>query len=477
MIADLKPYPEYREDGPVWCERIPSGWQSIRNGRLFRERNQTGFADLPVLEVSLRTGVRVRDLEAGSRKQVMWDFSKYKRARCGDIAYNMMRMWQGAIGVVPTDGLVSPAYVVAKPFSDVRPRYYSFLFRTAAYTQQIDAFSRGIVKDRNRLYWDAFKQMPSLSPPPDEQALIVRFLDWASVRLSKVIAAKRKVIGLLDEQKQAIIHRAVTRGLDENVPLKPSGLDWLGDVPEHWEIGRLTRYITKIEQGWSPVASNEKLADDQWAVLALSSINRGTFDATAIKPIPTRLAVPSRMEIKEGDILMTRANTRKRVGDVTMVTGPRQYTILSDLIYRLTVRQSDVYPSFLVFQLLSRIGRFQIETDARGSSDTMPKISQKHISSWSVVIPELPEQKLIVAEIQSRLKDVNRVVDSVFKEITLLHEYQTRLISDVVTGKLDVRELARSLPADVSEEAAEMAASEPTHNDFATNEELVEEVR
>jgi hypothetical protein len=108
MSTKLRPYPEYRDSGVDWLGRVPAHWEVVRNGRLFAARNETGFPDLPILEVSLRTGVRVRDMEGG-RKQQMADRSKYKRAAHGDIAYNIMRMWQGAVGVAPCDGLISPA--------------------------------------------------------------------------------------------------------------------------------------------------------------------------------------------------------------------------------------------------------------------------------------------------------------------------------------------------------------------------------
>ena len=128
MTADLRPYPEYKESGLPWLGPIPAHWKIGRNGRLFEQRNQNGFSDLPILEVSLRTGVRVRDMDNLKRKQVMSDREKYKRAVKGDIAYNMMRMWQGAVGVAPEDGLVSPAYVVAQPFSATESRYFAYLF-------------------------------------------------------------------------------------------------------------------------------------------------------------------------------------------------------------------------------------------------------------------------------------------------------------------------------------------------------------
>jgi len=230
----LKTYPEYKDSGLPWLGNIPSHWEVQRNGRLFAQRNQTGFPDHPILEVSLRTGVRVRDFDNSKRKQVMSDREKYKLAVKGDIAYNMMRMWQGAVGVAPVDGLISPAYVVARPYPEVYSRYYAYLFRTAAYMDEVDKYSHGIVKDRNRLYWDEFKQMPSAFPPPDEQTTIANFLDQNWVLVHRFIRNKDRLIELLQEQKQAIIGHAVTRGIDPDVHFKPSGIDWLGDVPEHW---------------------------------------------------------------------------------------------------------------------------------------------------------------------------------------------------------------------------------------------------
>ena len=127
------PYPAYKSSGVEWLEDMPEHWAMRRNGQLFVQRNETGFPGLPVLEVSLRTGIRIRDFENSDRKQVISDRSMYKRAVNGDIAYNMMRMWQGAAGVAPVDGLVSPAYVVAKPLAGTDTRYFGALFRTSAY--------------------------------------------------------------------------------------------------------------------------------------------------------------------------------------------------------------------------------------------------------------------------------------------------------------------------------------------------------
>ena len=297
MIDGLRPFPEMKPSGLAWLGDMPAHWDVRRNGRLFGSRRETGFPDLPVLEVSLRSGVRVRDFDNGTRKQEMGDRSKYQRAVRGDIAYNMMRMWQGAVGIAPVDGLVSPAYVVARPFAETDAGYYAYVFRTAAYMREIDTFSRGIVPDRNRLYWESFKQMPSVYPPLDEQRLIVRFLDWHGVQTAKIIRAKTKIIALLNEQKQTIIHRAVTRGLVPNVRLKPSGVPWLGDVPEGWEVKKL-KYLVRFNNGLAFKPSD-------WAHSGTPIIRIQNLNGSDLFNYTTKSDLPEDMLISRGDIVFS----------------------------------------------------------------------------------------------------------------------------------------------------------------------------
>lgn len=209
-----QPYPAYKDSGVEWLERVPEHWTVRRNKWLFTERNETGFGFLPVLSVSLHQGVCVRDIEAGGRKRQMAERDRYQRARRGDIAYNMMRMWQGAVGVVPADGLVSPAYVVMSPVDDVRSPYYGYLFRIDAYKQVVKRSSRGIVSDRDRLYWEAFNRIASIVPPTGEQAGIARFLERADRRTSARRATAQRQIELLREYRTRLITDVVTGKLD-----------------------------------------------------------------------------------------------------------------------------------------------------------------------------------------------------------------------------------------------------------------------
>ena len=226
VTGGLDPNVRLKPSGVEWLGDVPEHWEIRRNGRLFAQRNETGFPKLPILEVSLKTGVRVRDFASSDRKQVMSDREKYKRAAAGDIAYNMMRMWQGAVGIAPVDGLVSPAYVVARALPGVEPRYFAHLFRIPAYMEEVDKYSRGIVKDRNRLYWEDFKQIPSCYPPFPEQVAIAEAIAELAVGIDAVVAQVRRQISFVREYRTRLIADTVTgkfdvRGAATQLPAEP----------------------------------------------------------------------------------------------------------------------------------------------------------------------------------------------------------------------------------------------------------------
>jgi type I restriction enzyme S subunit len=193
-----------------------------------------------LLRVSQYTGVTRRKSVDGSDVPDTRASSLvgYKRVMPSDLVINIMLAWNGSMGVSRYDGIASPAYCVYRFKPGAIPWYYHELLRLPVYKGRIKTASTGVVESRLRLYSDDLGRIEVIQPPLVEQAAIVRFLDWANGRLERAIRAKRKVIALLNEQKQAIIHRAVTRGLDPSVPLKPSGIPWLGEIPQHWEVRR-----------------------------------------------------------------------------------------------------------------------------------------------------------------------------------------------------------------------------------------------
>jgi type I restriction enzyme S subunit len=446
MIADLKPYPAMRDSGVPWLGEVPEHWEVRGNGRIFAQRNEPGYPDLPILEVSLRTGVRVRDFDGSNRKQVMANRDQYKRAAADDIAYNMMRMWQGAVGVAPLDGLVSPAYVVARPLLGTVPRYFAYLYRTAAYMGEVENHSRGIVPDRNRLYWEQFKQVSSPYPPPDEQAAIVRFLDRADRRIRRYIRAKQKLIKLLEEQKQAIIHRAVTRGLDPNARLKPSGVEWLGEVPEHWEVRRLRRTSTSRCDG--PFGSGLKSShytDHGIRVVRLQNIGHGEFRNSAAAYIsPAHYATLGDHDVAAGDLLIAGlGDERHPAGRACVAPSSIVPAMVKADCFRFRLHRTCLDPEFAALHLSATA--FDASS-LLSTGATRQRTNLQSTASRSIVLPPLNEQLAIVHHIGIETVSSRRGVQVAESEISLLREYRTRLIADVVTGKLDVREAAARLP-------------------------------
>lgn len=453
MIADLPGYTEYKPSGCSWIDEIPSHWELRRNGRLFSQRKETGFGHLPILEVSLKTGVRVREFGGSARKQVMSDRDKYKRAVQGDLAYNMMRMWQGAVGVAPTDGLISPAYVVATPHDGVMTKYFSHLFRTDAYKGEVDGFSRGIVKDRNRLYWEDFKQISSCYPPPEEQAAIVRFLAEADRRINRLIRNKQGLIELLNEQKQAIITQAVTRGLEPSVPMKQSGLTWLQNVPAHWPIARIKSVLQNLNTRRVPLSSTER-----------GQMTNRSYDYYGASGVIDRVED----YLFDEDLLLIAedgANLVLRNLPLAIIATGRYWVNNHAHILRPMAGSLEYYAHLLEC----------INYRPWISGAAQPKLTKDRLMAIGIPVPPAEEQNAIVKYITTETKGLRKTTEQAEMEIKYIREYRTRLTADVATGKLDVRSAAADLPDPVDTEPEPADALDDDADLTAAEEELEEE--
>ena len=283
-------------------------------------------------------------------------------------------------------------------------------------------------------------------PPPAEQAAIVRFLDWANGRLEQAIRAKRKVIALLGEQKQAIIHRAVTRGLDPSVPLKPSGIPWLGDIPQHWEVRKLRTLVHRIDQGVSPLAVGFLAEGNSWGVLKSGCVNRGVFRETEHKQLAHSFEIDPAIVVKVGDVLISRAcGSPSLVGSVGRVRSLRYRLILSDKTFRASFRDL-VDVDFMVFAMNCRYYRHQVEQAISGAEGMANNLPLSSLRDFGFAIPPANEATAIAGYLESETTGLQTAISRLEREIELLREYRTRLVADVVTGKLDVRDAAARLP-------------------------------
>ena len=240
MIRSLKPYPSMGPSRVEWMGHAPEHWEIQKLRYLLRPVSERKRPDLPLLSVLRERGVILRDVEDREENHnfVPDDLTNYKVVRTGQFAMNKMKAWQGSYGISRFDGLVSPAYFVFS-LDGVDGDFFHRAIRSRGYIPFFAQGSDGVRIGQWDLSQERMKEIPFLVPPLAEQAAIIRYLNHVDRRINRYIRAKQRLGELLEEEKQVIIHRAVTRGLDPDVPLKPSGVDWLGDVPDHWEVRRL----------------------------------------------------------------------------------------------------------------------------------------------------------------------------------------------------------------------------------------------
>jgi type I restriction enzyme S subunit len=461
MIADLKPYPEYKESGLPWLGQVPRHWTVKRAKAIFQridERSKTGKEEL--LTVSSARGIVPRKSASVTMFKAE-SYLGYKLCWPGDLVINSLWAWAGGLGVSRHHGIISSAYGVYRIRHDARmtSAFVHEVVRSSPFNWELRVRSKGVWISRLQLTDISFLDAPMHIPPAGEQAAIVRFLDWANGRLERAIQAKRKVIALLNEQKQAIIHRAVTRGLDPTIPLKPSGIPWLGDIPVHWQVRRLKHCITPIEQGWSPQCDAQPAADNEWGVLKVGCVNKDSFAPQQNKKLPASLQPDHSLAIRDGDVLVSRANTRELLWLAAFAENPPAKRILCDKLFRFRAKSDCFNSKFLVLALRTKPCRVQIESSTNGASDSMQNIGQGVLKNLWVSMPAVAEQDKIVTYIAVATQPVSAALSRLEREIELLREYRTRLVTDVVTGHVDVREAAARLPEEALPDTAEDATN------------------
>jgi type I restriction enzyme S subunit len=432
-------YERYKNSCVEWLGEVPEHWEVEKGKWLFVKMERpvrpeddvvTAFRDG---QVTLRTNRRTEGFTNAIKEH------GYQGVRKGDLVINAMDAPGGAIGVSESDGKSTPVYSVCVPRKPdtVSPQFYAYLLRYTAHSGYIATLAKGIRERSTDFRFNDFGALGLPLPPKPEQDRIVAFLDRKTAEIDALIAKKQRQIELLDEQKAILINRAVTRGLNPNAKLKPSGIEWIGEIPEHWEVLKLRRLLSNIEQGNSPNAVQENGDPNQWKVITLSAVSRGVFRNDAYKPISSTTAQKEANTLAPGDLLLTRANTRSLVGDACIVESVLPNTTFSDLVYRFQLN-SRANSKYLLRYLLSNASRSQIERDARGSNETMCKVSHGHIKEWDVALPPMKEQLAIVSHLERLDQTREGTIGSLKSQIQSLKTLRSSLIAHAVTGRIKV---------------------------------------
>ena len=452
-IADLKPYTAMKDSGVPWLGEIPEHWVVQRGKNIFRcvdVRSETGKEEL--LTVSSERGIVPRR----STTVTMFKAESYvghKLCWPGDLVINSLWAWARGLGVSRYHGIVSTAYGVYRPLAgaSVESRFINEFVRSSPFHWELQVRSKGVWTSRLQLTDESFLGAPFPLPPAYEQAAIVRFLDYMDRRIRKYVRAKQKLIKLLEEQKQAIIHRAVTRGLDPNVRLKPSGVEWLGDVPEHWEVMPLRRLtISRCDGPFGSGLKSSHYTDQGIRVIRLQNIGHAEFkDSDAAFISPSHYATLGDHTVESGDLLIAGlGDERHPAGRACVAPAFIAPAMVKADCFRFRVFRQRLDQEFVALHLTGTAVDAQ---SLLSTGATRQRTNLQTTASRLIAVPPPQEQLAIVQYIMNGISSLSLAISNANREIALLREYCTRLIADVVTGKLDVREAAVRLPDETDE--------------------------
>jgi len=430
VIADLRPYPAMKDSGVAWLGEVPEHWEIAPAFAVYRPRQvkNTGLIESTVLSLSYGR-IIVKTLEK-LRGLVPESFETYQIVESGNIIVRTTDLQNDQtslrVGHAQHRGIITAAYMCLETKPIVLNEFGYQYLNAYDLLKIIYGFGSGL---RQNLDFSDIKRMPVLVPPRDEQAAIVRFLDYADRRIRRYIRAKQKLIKLLEEQKQAIIHRAVTRGLDPKVRLKPSGVEWLGEVPEHWEVSRVKNEFLCLNRHRIPLSATERGAmtirryDYYGASGVIDKVDEYLFDDDLLL-----IAEDGANLVLRNLPLAIIARGQFWVNNHAHILKPRR----GHLEYLAAIMEGINYQPWI-------------------SGAAQPKLTQDRLMGIAIAVAPAEEQGEIISAIRKETAPLAMTIERSQREIDLLREYRTRLIADVVTGKLDVREAAARLPEETGD--------------------------
>ncbi len=447
----MKSYEAYKTPPCDWIEKIPSHWEARRIKTIFAlrdERNYKPLSDVNLISLYTSVGVRQhKDIEHTTGNKAR-NADGYKIVYPNDIIVNILLCWMGAIGRSDYHGVTSPAYDIYKPKIPINTQYYDYLMRTPMFAQQCYRAGKGIMAMRWRTYSPQFSNIVVPIPPRTEQDQIVRFLDWKVSMVNRLINVKRRQIKGIDSMKRSIVSSAVTRGINPGIPMKYSGVKWLGDIPAHWETIKLRQLLHPVSVKNHPELPLLSVVREQGVIV------RDVTDKEANHNfIPDDLS--GYKVVRKGQFAMNKMKAWQGsygISDYTGIVSPAYFIFnvsFENLEYFHFAIRSKVYVSF--FAQASdgiRVGQWDLQMD-----------KMKEIP---FIVPPAEEQVAIVEYIKRKLPIYDVAIEKLHAELAVLEEYKARLISDVVTGKIDVRgvEIPEYEPVTEETEASEEDSTE-----------------
>ena len=449
MTTTSHSYPVYKPSGVPWLSNVPEHWEVVQLGRVgVFSKGSGGTKDDEVPDGI--PCIRYGDLYTTHKSFISQTRSYVPPAKAraytpinrGDVLFptsgeTIEEIGKSAVNLMHTQVLCGGDLIIFRPTIPMEPKFAGYALDCPAAQTQKSLMGRGITI--MHIYSGQLKYLWLSLPPLPEQRAIVRYLDYVDRRIRRYVSAKRKLIALLEEEKQAVVNQAVTCGLDPNVRLKPSGVEWLGDVPEHWDVRKLRQYASvlggvtpsmEVHRFWGGLVPWVTPKDMKQDIIGDSSVKvtDEAIQETSLKLI----APPSVLMVVRGMILARRV-------PIACTTSP--VTINQDMKALRTV--TGVNAMFLARSLDSAQEAFKPLIDEAGHGTR--RLPTERWRELPIAMPPLSEQSAIVEHLEKATTEIDAAITRTRRQIELLQEYRTRLIADVVTGKLDVREAAAQL--------------------------------
>ncbi|MDD8358235.1 restriction endonuclease subunit S [Escherichia coli] len=433
-ISEMPKYEVYKDSGVEWLGDIPASWSLLANKHIFRlKKKQVGkrSSEYDLLSLTLR-GVIKRDMENPEGKFPA-EFDTYQEVQCGDFIFCLFDVEETprTVGLSPFNGMITGAYTVFELNDNFDNRFLYYFYMNLDAKKMLKPLYRGL---RNTIPKDSFLSFKTFVPPHEQQTRIANFLDKKTALIDEAISIKEKQINLLKERKQIIIQQAVTQGLDPNVPMKDSGVDWIGEIPEHWEVKRI-KHAGKIINGYA--FPSDAFIQEGARVMKISNIQTMRLDWSDSSYVDALwLTKTNQFRIYKGDLVF--ALTRPVIS-----TGIKAALVDTDEPILLNQRNAVFRPNdtcdknWIYFVLLTKgfINDFEMQIDITGQQ---PNISTVAIGNLSFPLPPELEQKAIVSDLSRRCALLDKAVDDQIAQIEKLKEYKTTLINSAVTGKIKI---------------------------------------
>ena len=420
----MRAYEEYKESGYDWLGKIPAHWRKTKLRELTKESNERRGQrqDLELLSVYREFGVIIKNSRDDNHNSESEDTSNYKYVNKDYLVINKMKLWQGSLGISEFEGIVSPAYIVCKITKEINTRYLNYLLRSPLFKTYYNRISYGIRVGQWDSDYDDLKQLDLFLPPREEQDAIVRFLDAKCAKIDRLIKLKERQIELLNEKKQNIINQAVTKGLDPHAPMKDSGVDYIGVIPAHWQVILNHRLWEEETRDYS-VPETVLSLSQQDGVIPYEDMTERSLHTSSYEN--WKLVLP-------GDLVVNRFKAPLGVFFSSAYRGivTFHYGVFKFKLEGVTKYYEYLYHTPEACRIYASL--------SNGMTVGLQNLSNSHFYSAYSVYPPVHEQKDIVERVEAIHAAYRGKTKIIEKEISTLQEYKTRIISDVVTGKIAV---------------------------------------